>query len=176
MVTLGDGRDAVHLYMREHIARGRDHVIGMSRGEWQRILELAQPLTQAQAETEPEPGEWPATLILEHMTLSLESNLSRFRDLLAGQSSEHGVRRGGSLPETLTPDFGLLCRRFRDTAEQLSLLLAGAGDLDGEGATARHVALGELTWQQWAVYLEVHARDHRRQLEKTVTAVLAKGA
>jgi hypothetical protein len=169
---------AVQTYVREQAAKGRDHVIGLVRGDRDAMMALIDDLTPEEADTRIDGGEeYSVSMIIQHLNLSLARSRQRIRELASGIQfvTPPGSGRGGGLPEVLDDDFDRVRGIFRDGEDGILTVLEATAPDSPTVLTAPHAQYGPFNWLQWAAYSHhAHTSDHVHQIAK-IKAVLRGG-
>lgn len=153
-----------------------------------RLLELVSDLTDEEASTRTEKGDWTVSGIVEHLAMA-EEGMAKVAGHLLKKAEEVGAETDGvGISEALA---GKL-REWRDSkgqapdmvqptnkkpvAESLEMMaesrqhLAGIrekfGSVNGRSLTFPHPVFGPLTAQDWLALIGAHESRHVQQIEK----------
>jgi hypothetical protein len=166
---------AVQTYVREQAAKGRDHVIGLVRGDREAMVALISDLTQEEGDTRINDGEeYSVSMILQHLNMSFARSQQRIRELASGIQfvAPAGSGQAGGLPEVFDDDFDRVRQVFIDGEDGVLAVLEAAPPDSPTDLTAPHAQYGPFNWLEWAAYSHhAHTSDHVQQIAK-IRAVL----
>lgn len=94
----------------------------------ERIRTMVQPLTPAQLEWKPDPAEWSAAQVFEHLTLVNDAIIRRAMELLVGSGA--ALRAPRTLTPTALPDGVRVRDRFFGRQQQIVALVARCAERD----------------------------------------------
>lgn len=162
----------VRAYIREQAEQGIEHVKALLQRESAAILDLTEGLTEEEASFSPPPGEWSISQVLQHLIGGYGRNRQRIAQLAAGRAYDGPPVRPGTLPDPPLGSFAEVRRLFAEARDAILDLLDRADPAANLELTTDHIAFGDMNWLEWAVFtLDVHARDHRGQIEKVLAAL-----
>jgi hypothetical protein len=171
-LTQHQRRDALRSYIREQASLGIESVKALLRRESDSILSLTEGLGEDAAAFSPAAGEWSTSQVMQHLVRGYTQNRERIAQLSGGQAYDGPPVRPGALPDTPLGSFADVRRLFIEARDAIFELLATADPAANLQLTTDHVALGSMNWLEWSIYtLDVHARDHRGQIEKNLAAL-----
>jgi len=174
VVDVNSAPEQVSAYVKEHAARGLDHVKELVGGEGEAVLSLIAGVSENEAAYSPAAGEFSISQVVQHLNGSIERGIERLKTLTSGRPFVYeGPRIGpGSIPPDAPKTFAAARDAFAKGVDAVMAVLDAADPKVGLDLTSEHATFGPFNWLEWAVYSHhVHPHDHVLQIVKIKEAL-----